>query len=550
MADCLGRRQWTLLALAALAAFLVTGATAAGSIALTQVSADPFTNTTSQHATEVEPDTFANGSTVVAAYQVGRFLDGGASDIGYARSGNGGATWSTSSFVPGLTYDAGAFADQSSPFERVSDASVAYDAKHAVWLISSIPILPNVVVPTVDVSRSTDGGRTFPNTVEIPAPAGKKVDLDKNWTTCDDSPSSAFYGHCYTEFDNFGEGDLEYMSTSSDGGLTWSAPISPAGNPHGLGGQPVVQPDGTVIVPFESLKGTIGVFQSSDGGLTWSHETGIAKIAFQRVAGNLSTSPLPSAEVDGAGTVYVAWEDGRFRVKCATNDIVFSASTNGVDWSAVERIPIDDVTSGADHFIPGLAVDRATSGANAHVALTYYYYPDGSCTTATCQLDVGYVSSPDGGAHWSPPTQLAGPLSLTDIAATSQGPMVGDYISTSFSGGKAATLVAIGLPHTGATFNEGLSSPRRRLPSRRRRKRRTPHLRPASRRRPEVAPTRSCSTSAATSSDRRERSPRRPLTSWFSVMGRPRTARQARIYGQTCEIRRRIPGDGEIRRWW
>jgi hypothetical protein len=460
MADFLGRRQWILLALAALAAFLVTGAAAAGSIALTQVSADPFTNTTSQHATEVEPDTFANGSTVVAAYQVGRFFDGGASDIGYARSGNRGATWSTSSFVPGLTSSAGAFADQSSPFERVSDASVAYDAKHAVWLNSSIPILPTtIVVPTIDVSRSTDDGRTFPSTVEIPAPAGKKVDLDKNWTTCDNSASSPFYGNCYTEFDNFGEGDLEYMSTSSDGGLTWSAPVSPAGNPHGLGGQPVVQPDGTVIVPFESLKGSIGVFQSSDGGLTWSHETGIAKIAFQLVAGNLRTSPLPSAEVDGAGTVYVAWEDCRFRAKCATNDIVFSTSTNGVDWSAVERIPIDDVTSGADHFIPGLAVDRATSGANAHLALTYYYYPDGACTTATCQLDAGFVSSPDGGVHWSPPTQLAGSMSLTDIAATSQGPMVGDYISTSFSGGKATTLVAIGFPHTGSTFNEGLYAP-------------------------------------------------------------------------------------------
>jgi BNR repeat-like domain len=459
MADYVARRRWSLLALCALAGFFVMGATAAGSIALTQVSADPFTNTTSQHATEVEPDTFANGSTVVAAYQVGRFFDGGGSDIGYARSTNGGATWTTSSFVPGLTYDSGAFADQSSPFERVSDASVAYDARHAVWLISSIPILPSVVVPTVDVSRSTNDGRTFPRTVQIPAPLTKKLDLDKNWTACDNTASSPFYGNCYTEFDDFGEGDVEYMSTSSDGGLTWTAPVSPAGTPHGLAGQPVVQPDGTVIVPFRSLKGNIGVFQSSDGGVTWSHETQIAKIAFHFAAGNLRTTPMPSAEIDASGTVYVAWEDCRFRAKCVTNDIVFSASADGINWSAVERIPIDDVTSGADHFIPGLAVDRSTSGSGAHLALTYYYYPDGACTTATCQLDVGYVSSPDGGAHWSSPTQLAGPMSLTDIAATSQGPMVGDYISTSFAGGKATTLFAVGLPHTGSAFNEGMYAP-------------------------------------------------------------------------------------------
>src|SRR5215218_5828358 len=81
-------------------ATVLAGATSArATVPLTRVSADPFTNPTSQHATELEPDTFAFGSTVVAAYQVGRFFDGGASDIGYARSTDGGASWGTSSFL-------------------------------------------------------------------------------------------------------------------------------------------------------------------------------------------------------------------------------------------------------------------------------------------------------------------------------------------------------------------------------------------------------------------------------------------------------------------
>src|SRR3954447_12419670 len=90
---------------------------ASAAVVLTRVSADPFTNPTSQHATELEPDTFAFGSTVVAAYQVGRFFDGGASDIGYARSTDGGATWGVSSFLPGLTFNGAA---PSGPYERVS----------------------------------------------------------------------------------------------------------------------------------------------------------------------------------------------------------------------------------------------------------------------------------------------------------------------------------------------------------------------------------------------------------------------------------------------
>jgi len=456
----LRRRRGLCVAAFAAAAVFVSAGSASANVPVTRVSADPFTNPSSQHATEVEPDTFAFGSTVLATYQVGRFFNGGASDIGFARSTDGGATWGTSSFLPGLTFSAGAFGDPSSPYERVSDPSVAYDAKHNTWMISSIPILPtSLVVPTIFVSRSTDGGATFGKPVQIPPPA-RKVNLDKNWTVCDNHLGSPFYGHCYTEFDNFGQGDLEYMSTSSDGGLTWSAPVSPAGNPKGLGGQPVVRPNGTVIVPFESLKGTIAAFRSTDGGVTWSKEVPISKISFHPNSGGLRTSPLPTAEIDAAGNAYVAWEDCRFEPKCTANDIVFSTSADGLSWSAVNRIPIDAVGSGVDHFIPGLAVDPATSGSGAHLALTYYSYPNAACTPSTCQLDVGFVSSPNGGATWSRSTQLTGPMSLADIAATSQGRMVGDYISTSFnSAGTAATVFADGKPHTAPVFDEGMWAP-------------------------------------------------------------------------------------------
>ena len=169
----------------------------------------------------------------------------------------------------------------------------------------------------------------------------------------------------------------------------------------------------------------------------------VSSVPSHGVAGGLRTSPLPSAEVAGDGQVYVAWEDCRFRQRCTSNDIVFARSTDGVNWSDPARVPIDAVTSTVDHFIPGLAVDPATSGAGTHLALTYYFYPNAELRRA-CRLEVGYISSPDGGAHWGAPTQLAGPMALSEIAATSQGPMVGDYISTSFSGGKATTVFAVG----------------------------------------------------------------------------------------------------------
>jgi hypothetical protein len=177
------------------------------------------------------------------------------------------------------------------------------------------------------------------------------------------------------------------------------------------------------------------------------------------VAGHLRTSPLPSAEIDRNGKVYVVWQDCRFEApNCAYNDIVMSTSTDGVHWSLVKRIPADPLGSGVDHFIPGLAVDHSSAGAHARLGLAFYYYPNAACTEATCQLDVGFVSSTNGGASWSSKRQLAGPMNVTWLAHTSQGFMVGDYISTSIAAGEtdATPVFAIARPPTAGVFDEAI----------------------------------------------------------------------------------------------
>jgi len=441
------------------AALLVAAAPATANVPLTRVSADPFNNATSQHATEVEPDTFAFGSTVVAAFQVGRFFDGGATDIGYARSTDGGATWGVPSFLPGLTFSAGA---TGSPFERVSDPSVAYDAKHNTWMVSSIPLLPTLSVPTVFVSLSTNGGITFGAPVQIP-PTAKKVDLDKNWTVCDNHPASPFYGHCYTQFDDSADGERLKVSTSTDGGLTWGPARNTGNNAFGLGGQPVVQPNGTVIIPAANAnESAIIAWRSSDGGTSWSATVTVSGVADHAPAANLRSGPLPSAEIDAAGKVYVAWQDCRFRLGCESNDIVFSTSTDGLAWSAVTRVPIDATTSSVDHFIPGLGVDPATSGATAKLGLTYYFYRSTSCGKPAnpCQLEVGYIQSNNGGSTWSNHIDVAGPFDVALTPNTSQGRMVGDYISTSWVGGKAFGAFAVAkAPSAGFAFDQAIYVP-------------------------------------------------------------------------------------------
>ena len=227
----------------------------------------------------------------------------------------------------------------------------------------------------------------------------------------------------------------------------------------GFGGQPVVQPDGTVIVPINNLVETeVRSFRSTDGGASWSTTVSVSPINRHIVAGGLRAPPFPSAEVDRAGNVYVVWADCRFRAGCTSNDLVLSKSADGLNWTSPTRIPIDPVDSGADHFIPGLAVDSHRSGDHARLALTYYSYPNAACTPATCELNVGFISSRDGGSTWSSPTELAGPMSLDWLPNTSQGRMVGDYISTSFVHNDAVPFFAEANPPTGGSFDEAIAT--------------------------------------------------------------------------------------------
>ena len=112
-----------------------------------QLSTDKFTNSDSQHATEVEPRMFADGSTIVTTFQVGRRYNGGASDIGFATSTDGGTSW-TQGLLPGITqFEGGSYL-------AVSDAAVVFDQAHGVWMIASLPIATGT--DAVAVSRSSD----------------------------------------------------------------------------------------------------------------------------------------------------------------------------------------------------------------------------------------------------------------------------------------------------------------------------------------------------------------------------------------------------------
>jgi hypothetical protein len=333
----------------------------------------------------------------------------------------------------------------------VTDPSVAHDRAHGVWMVSSLGLDSSVTGAAVLVSRSTNGGLTWGNPVTVRAATGTE-DFDKNWTVCDNTTTSPFFGSCYTVWDDFGHGNQLKIAFSRDGGLTWTLSSTP--NVGVIGGQPVVQPNGQVVVPLDNASETaLGFTNSTDGGVTFGQAFTITSITAKADPGGIRSDPLPSAEIAGDGKIFVVWSDCRFRSSCSTNDLVFVTSTNGSIWSAVQRIPIDPTTSVVDHFIPGVGVDRNTSGSTTKVAVTYYFFPDVGCTFSTCSLHVGFISSSDAGATWSPFVDVTNPMALASLPNTSQGRMVGDYISTSFNGSSQARgyFVIANPPTSGGT---------------------------------------------------------------------------------------------------
>lgn len=393
------------------------------------IARDPY-RAPAQHSTIAEPDTFAWGNTVVVAFQSGRFRDGGAVNTGWATSRDGGRTW-RSGLLPSLTRAS----RPAGRWQRASDPVVAYDAAHGVWLIASLALSAGEAAAVV-VSRSTDGLRWSAPFTVVEAPWQPDLRLDKEWIVCDNGSASPHRGSCYATYSDFRTLRLEFQA-SRDGGLTWGQQVAApgdAGRTSIVGRwapapQPVVQPDGDLIVPYYDEHRVASV-RSSDGGRSFSAPVTVAQTAFRATPG-LRAPPLPSAEVDANGTVYVVWPDCRSRPSCRHDDLVLSRSADGITWSRPGRVPAVPRSSTTDAVIPGLGVDPSRVG---RLAVVYYLLrPNGL-------LDAGFISSPNGGRSWRPPRRLNAQTMRLEWAAQAGGAMLADYLSTSWTGGRAVAV--------------------------------------------------------------------------------------------------------------
>jgi hypothetical protein len=433
-----------------------------------RISADGLSTAGAQHATEVEPDAAASGSTIVSAFQVGRFFDGGAAAIGFATSLNAGRTW-RSGLLPALTTSTAPAGEAA----RATDPAVAFDSAHHRWLVESLTLSADSTA--VVVSGSANALIWDPPVTAIsharPQRGGDEgTNLDKSWITCDNGADSPFLGRCYLAYTDFTQPGIASIGVQSttDGGATWSLPVFLRVSVSVPGVQPVVRPNGQLLLVFLDQPNALLAVRSDDGGATFSNRERIATVrAHQRRLRPelIRVFPLPSVGVDGGGSVYVAWSDCRFRRGCTANDIVVSHAANA-GWSAPRRVLVRGLGPTASHVLPGLGVDPTTSGTRARLALTFYTLRTAGCAPGRCLLDVRIATSRNAGASWSPAPRLnARAMRFSWLPDTSSGHMVGDYFATEFAGNRAVGIFVLALPPSRGRLNMSMHAAVRTVPS-------------------------------------------------------------------------------------
>lgn len=376
------------------------GAEISSSVAAVSDPGVDFVTSVVSGFTQSETSTAWCGHTVVVGFNDSGSLveslllgPGGASLNGVARSDDQGATFTDLGFLnPGP-----------SVFDFLAgDPVVGCTSGNTFYYASLFQTgTPPVFLSAISVSKSTNGGLTFTNPVRAVAkPTGTHL-LDKDWMAVDPTDANRLFV-TYTDFDSslnscgrtltgaiIRRTAIELVR-STDGGMTWSAPVvidQVCGANFVQGSQVAVGPSGETYVAWERFVAgftgprSLRIRRSNDQGATFGPTVVADSVtpsgdgfALQGGFRNFFTGSLAVDRSGGPtnGFVYLAWDDGRnLRVPdfggingfYGYSDILVRRSADGgLTWSPAVRVndnpePLEN-GRGSDQYQPGIAVDH------------------------------------------------------------------------------------------------------------------------------------------------------------------------------------------------
>jgi len=394
------------------------------------------------------PGNFHTPSIAIDPSNAQNLLVGFQAKASVAYSRDGGVHWAPSSQIAPIDY------------RSTGDTSVAFDHRGRAFLCFIAHDGPgsfkywghNPRRNAILIRRSLDGGETWEaraiSVIEHAEAPGIPFE-DKPYLVADNHATSAFAGNLYVGWTQDGTKEaLILLSRSTDGGLTWSAPVRISDQP-GLprddngtveGFHGVVTPDGALHVVFSDTN-HIQYAVSRDGGKSFSRNRSIANTAPSHFvvqnAAEANGYPQIGMTADSSGghpQLYVTWSDYR---NGDVDIFCISSADGGRHWGPPVRVNTDPVHNASDQLFQWLAVDPTSGSVN----VVFY---DRRRDPANRSVDVVLARSSDGARSFRN-------YLLSEHSFDPLGSSIGEYTGLAASNGRVfATWTEI-LPNAQAS---------------------------------------------------------------------------------------------------
>jgi len=257
---------------------------------------------------------------------------------------------------------------------------------------------PNAIV----VVKSTNGVNW---TSLTPVTFNRSTFFDDKYYLAIDRSNSTFANRIYVAWDrNTSNNQILHVASSSNGGVSWSAPIKVDDGTSNfervIGAYPAVNhATGVVYVSWHDYaRNKIFVDKSTNGGVSWGTDVAAATTHTGfgvniGCVGGRSQGPAHALKVGPSGTLYLVYADN---VSGRGFDVLLTRSVNGgASWSAPKTVNND--TGSAHQFHPTLSVESNGAGGDK-VTVTFYDRRD---DPNNCLSHVYATQSTDSGATWS-----------------------------------------------------------------------------------------------------------------------------------------------------
>jgi len=373
-----------------------------------------------------------NSLHLVGIYQQDRWRNGGAHGLIIAVTEDGGKTW-TRYYAP-FARCAGGNAGNNGNYERASDPWVSISPDGTIYQSGlSFDVFADANQAT-QVSRSTDGGKTWSNPTPLIFDTDPTVVDDKDTMIAD----PVHNGSAYVAWSRYTYTDATQsvllsspilLSRTADGGATWGAPAviyNPPGGFYATVIEIVVLPNGTLVgmfIQYDASSSAYYTISSTDQGVTWSapvlvdtdDDIGVTDTKtgepVREGASNMAVNPV-------TGELYFASMDARFSGGLRNGIIFYTSTDGGQTWS----VPVEiNQAPNVQAFAPSIAIS-----ASGKIAVAYYDFRSDNSDPNVLLTTYWRITSTDGGKTWSE-ISLSSPFDLRTAPLTGLGYMVTDY---------------------------------------------------------------------------------------------------------------------------